>query len=251
MRYKQLLESAERPYRETLEWKHFKNPELHTKYFENYLSYKKQPHLKQLKDDIDYLADEQADYSERYAFLFFAENEELTDEMSDYLSQNGFDLVKHIIFTSKIDHLQLSNKDVSPITITRLSEVDLNAYVANQYEANLIYGKAYADQMRHYNENHLLQDDSVIYLAKDGAKIVGALTAWYFGDYVEMDDFHVHENYRGRGIGSALQAKASEGIPNAILIAEEENRDMYQHQGYRDVAYYWTALKSDMRSRDV
>lgn len=251
MRYKQLLESAEHPYRETLEWKYFKNPELHTKYFENYLSYKKQPHLKQLQEDINYLADEQAGYGERYAFLFFAENEDLTDEMRAYLSENGFDLVKHIIFTSKIDHLQLSQKDVSPITITRLSEADLKAYVASQYETNLIYGKAYADQMRHYNENHLLKDASVIYLAKDDNEIVGALTAWYFEDYVEMDDFHVNENYRGRGIGSALQAKASEGVSNAILIAEEENRDMYQHQGYQEVAYYWTALKSDMRSRDV
>ncbi|HEO2598638.1 TPA: GNAT family N-acetyltransferase, partial [Streptococcus agalactiae] len=25
---------------------------------------------------------------------------------------------------------------------------------------------------------------------------------------------------------------------------EEENRKMYEHQGYEEVAYYWTALRS-------
>ncbi|MFU2181487.1 hypothetical protein ACM0P9_04370 [Streptococcus pluranimalium] len=59
-----------------------------------------------------------------------------------------------------------------------------------------------------------------------------------------MDDFQVEEAFRGRGIGSALQKEASKGYQYAILIAEEINRDMYQHQAYQEVAYYWTALRT-------
>ena len=97
------------------------------------------------------------------------------------------------------------------------------------------------------NEANLLSNGSKIFLALDGERIIGDVTAWFFGDYVEVDDFSVQEAYRGRGIGSALQRAALAGQKKVILIAEEENRAMYQHQGYEEVSWYWTALQSDSR----
>ena len=247
MDYKELLESGEPVYRETTRFKHFKNPVTSERYFSNYLSYKRMPSLSELEADLAYLAQEQAGYVSNYAFLFFAENGEWSQEIRDFLEREGFETAKHLIFTNSVDQIQLRCSDLGDIWILELVDSYLDAYLAYKYQAYLEYGQAYANQMRADNEANLLSNGSKIFLALDGERIIGDVTAWFFGDYVEVDDFSVQEAYRGRGIGSALQRAALAGQKKVILIAEEENRAMYQHQGYEEISWYWTALQSDSR----
>ena len=247
MNYKELLESGEPVYRETTRFKHFKNPVTSERYFSNYLSYKLMPSLSELREDLTYLAQEQETYLTSYAFLFFAEKGEWSQEIRDFLEREGFETAKHLIFTNSVDQIQLRCSDLGDIRILELDDSYLDAYLAYKYQAHLEYGQAYADQMRADNEANLLSNGSKIFLALDGERIIGDVTAWFFGDYVEVDDFSVQEAYRGRGIGSALQRAALAGQKKVILIAEEENRAMYQHQGYEEVSWYWTALQSDSR----
>lgn len=247
MDYKELLESGEPVYRETTRFKHFKNPVTSERYFSNYLSYKLMPSLSELREDLTYLAQEQKAYPTSYAFLFFAEKGEWSQEIRDFLEREGFETAKHLIFTNSVDQIQLRCSDLGDIWILELVDSYLDAYLAYKYQAYLEYGQAYANQMRADNEANLLSNGSKIFLALDGERIIGDVTAWFFGDYVEVDDFSVQEAYRGRGIGSALQRAALAGQKKVILIAEEENRAMYQHQGYEEVSWYWTALQSDSR----
>lgn len=247
MNYKELLESGEPVYRETTRFKHFKNPVTSERYFSNYLSYKLMPSLSELREDLTYLAQEQKAYPTSYAFLFFAEKGEWSQEIRDFLEREGFETAKHLIFTNSVDQIQLRCSDLGDIWILELVDSYLDAYLAYKYQAYLEYGQAYANQMRADNEANLLSNGSKIFLALDGERIIGDVTAWFFGDYVEVDDFSVQEAYRGRGIGSALQRAALAGQKKVILIAEEENRAMYQHQGYEEVSWYWTALQSDSR----
>ena len=163
------------------------------------------------------------------------------------MEREGFETAKHLIFTNSVDQIQLRCSDLGDIWILELVDSYLDAYLAYKYQAYLEYGQAYANQMRADNEANLLSNGSKIFLALDGERIIGDVTAWFFGDYVEVDDFSVQEAYRGRGIGSALQRAALAGQKKVILIAEEENRAMYQHQGYEEVSWYWTALQSDSR----
>ena len=247
MNYKELLESGEPVYRETTRFKHFKNPVTSERYFSNYLSYKRMPSQSELREDLTYLAQEQEAYPTSYAFLFFSEKEEWSPEIRNFLEREGFETAKHLIFTNSVDQIQLRCSDLGGIRILELDDSYLDAYLAYKYQAYLEYGQAYANQMRADNEANLLSNGSKIYLALDGQRIVGSVTAWFLGDYVEIDDFSVQEAYRGRGIGSALQRAALAGQKKVILIAEEENRAMYQHQGYEEVSWYWTALQSDSR----
>lgn len=92
MNYKELLESGEPVYRETTRFKHFKNPVTSERYFSNYLSYKLMPSLSELEADLAYLGKEQTSYVSHYAFLFFAENQEISAELADYLNNQGFGL---------------------------------------------------------------------------------------------------------------------------------------------------------------
>ena len=247
MNYKELLESGEPVYRETTRFKHFKNPVTSERYFSNYLSYKLMPSQSELREDLTYLAQEQEAYPTSYAFLFFSEKEEWSPEIRNFLEREGFETAKHLIFTNSVDQIQLRCSDLGDIRILELDDSYLDAYLAYKYQAYLEYGQAYANQMRADNEANLLSNGSKIFLALDGERIIGDVTAWFFGDYVEVDDFSVQEAYRGRGIGSALQRAALAGQKKVILIAEEENRAMYQHQGYEEISWYWTALQSDSR----
>ena len=247
MHYKELLESGEPVYRETTRFKHFKNPVTSERYFSNYLSYKRMPSQSELREDLTYLAQEQEAYPTSYAFLFFSEKEEWSPEIRNFLEREGFETAKHLIFTNSVDQIQLRCSDLGGIRILELDDSYLDAFLAYKYQAHLEYGQAYVDQVLADNEANLLSNGSKIYLALDGQRIVGSVTAWFLGDYVEIDDFSVQEAYRGRGIGSAMQRAALAGQKKVILIAEEENRAMYQHQGYEEVSWYWTALQSDSR----
>ena len=247
MNYKERLESGEPVYRETTRFKHFKNPVTSERYFSNYLSYKRMPSQSELREDLTYLAQEQEAYPTSYAFLFFSEKEEWSPEIRNFLEREGFETAKHLIFTNSVDQIQLRCSDLGGIRILELDDSYLDAFLAYKYQAHLEYGQAYVDQVLADNEANLLSNGSKIYLALDGQRIVGSVTAWFLGDYVEIDDFSVQEAYRGRGIGSALQRAALAGQKKVILIAEEENRAMYQHQGYEEISWYWTALQSDSR----
>lgn len=247
MTYKDLLEMGETIYYQTDRLTYYKNPVVSERYFDNYLSYRSMPSLADLKKDLAYVAKEQQDYPSHYAFLFFAENEELSTDMRAYLTDHHFSLEKHLIFTNELAKLHLKERDISPVTIEQLSETSFSAYLAYKYQANLAYGETYANQCKADNEANLLTNGSTIYLAIKEGKIIGDITAWECGNYIEMDDFSVDEAYRGRGIGTALQRKASQGYKKVILISEEANRAMYEHQGYQEVAYYWTALKTSTR----
>ena len=247
MNYKELLEAGEHVYRENTRFKHFKNPVTSERYFSNYLSYKRMPSQSELREDLTYLAQEQEAYPTSYAFLFFSEKEEWSPEIRNFLEREGFETAKHLIFTNSVDQIQLRCSDLGGIRILELDDSYLDAFLAYKYQAHLEYGQAYVDQVLADNEANLLSNGSKIYLALDGQRIVGSVTAWFLGDYVEIDDFSVQEAYRGRGIGSALQRAALAGQKKVILIAEEENRAMYQHQGYEEISWYWTALQSDSR----
>ena len=248
MNYKELLESGEAIYKETDRFRYFKNPITSERYFSNYLSYKKMPTVDELKADLDYVADEQANYASDFAFLFFAEKEEFSNALRKELGGKGFEFSKHLVFTNSVDQLQLRPRDLGAIKIVELTEEHLVAYIQMKYQSHLEYGQVYANQMKADHEANLLSNSSKVYLAMDGEKIIGDVTAWFFGDFVEVDDFHVDKEYRGRGIGTALQLAAIADYQQVILISEEENRAMYEHQGYTEVSWYWTALKSNIRS---
>lgn len=132
------------------------------------------------------------------------------------------------------------------IRIVELDETYLEDYLQVQYQDHLQYGQVYAEQILADNRAHLLTNGSKIYLALDGQRIVGSVTAWFFEAYVEIDDYQVDAAYQGRDWDHASKA-ALANQEQAILVAEEANRPMYHHQGYKEVASYWIALRSDSR----
>ena len=51
-----------------------------------------------------------------------------------------------------------------------------------------------------------------MYIALKNGKIIGDVTAWRYGNYIEIDDFSVIEKERGKDIGSQLQKELAKMI---------------------------------------
>lgn len=117
-----------------------------------------------------------------------------------------------------MEDLQLKDRNLGGIRIVELDETYLEDYLQVQYQDHLQYGQVYAEQMLADNRAHLLTNGSKIYLALDGQRIVGSVTAWFFEAYVEIDDYQVDAAYQGRGIGTALQKAALANQEQAILL---------------------------------
>ncbi|MFZ2185997.1 MAG: GNAT family N-acetyltransferase [Streptococcus parauberis] len=245
MGYKELLNTNKMPYLDTDRFTHMKDDILSERYYSNYIDYKLVPNIEELAKDIDYIKEEQINYPHKYIMFNFPENYYPDLEIKEYLEKEGFKFSRHIIFTNQFSNLKLSQKDIGSITIEELHASDFSDYLDLKYQQSLVYGEDFAKQMLVYNRMHLPEKGSRIYVAKDGKKLVGDVTAWEYGEYIEIDDFSLIEDYRGKGIGSALQRTAAQYFKKLILVSEEENRDMYEHQGYQEAAYYWNALKSD------
>ncbi|MBF7095477.1 GNAT family N-acetyltransferase [Streptococcus sp. HF-1907] len=250
MNYKELLEDNQPVYFENERFLHFKNELISERYFANYLSYKTMPNLADFQSDMAYLADEQRDYPSNFSFVFFMEMAELSDELRLFLLEQGFELEKHIIFTNQLVNLNLVERGLGDIRIASLDETWLAKYLELKYQQALPYGKSYAEQMLADNRKKLLSNGSKFYLAVKDDQIIGDVTAWVHGDFIEIDDFSVDEKFRGQGIGTNLQLETSRGFDKVILLSEEGNRAVYEHQGYQEVSHYWTALRVSKENSD-
>lgn len=248
MTYKEILTDYSEAFYENDRFYRFKDEALASRFYSNYIDYKKMPSLELLQEDLATIKEEQKDYPLDFAMVFFPEDAAMNGDIKGFLEASKFVIEKHIIFTCPLENLKLSQKDIGDIRIEKLTPAYFKDYLDYKYQQRLEYGQVFAKQMYDWDQEHLPEEGSQIYLAIDGEKLVGDVTVWEYGDYIEIDDFSLLEDYRGRGIGSALQREASRDFQSAILISEEVNRDMYQHQGYQEAAYYWTALRHDKPS---
>ena len=244
MYYQKVLSRRSRLSHETERFVYFKNTDLSERFSENYLLYKSVPSLKQFQEDMAFLRREQADYSSRYVHFHFPENQALPEELAQFLRAEHFQVSEHLIFWAEVDRLKLSQKIPQKVEVKAMDASLYPLYKAVSSPYYLDYSKAYSQQMAGYNYAFVENEQASLFLALTGQKIIGVMAAWYSGDIVEMDGFEVAESWRHQGVGSLLQkASLTNGVAKAILIAEEENRPLYEHQGFQQVAYYIDAIK--------
>ncbi|MFS1663458.1 GNAT family N-acetyltransferase [Streptococcus sp. zg-JUN1979] len=229
---------------ETSRFIYFKDALLSERYDANVLAYKKMPSLMEIQSDIAFVRQAQKDYPSDYVQIDFPENATLPRLLDDYVTQEGFERSTYLIFWATSEDLVLSSKKVEGVSVHRLDEELFERYYHYIYPSLEAYGQVYAQQMFKYKKGFIENPQASIFLALKDESIVGEITAWYHGDSVEFDEFEVVKELRGQGIGSLLEKAAmTKSVSNVILIAEEENRHLYQHQGFKEVGHYQHIFK--------
>ncbi|AXQ78595.1 N-acetyltransferase [Streptococcus chenjunshii] len=225
---------------------YYGRPDLALRYDNNIWDYHLMPDREMFEADLSFIAQEQKDYPLDYANIAFPEKTELPVSWQTQLQADGFELERLLIFTAPAVSLNLSHSAASAdIKIEQLSETTYQAYMDKHAEEYRQYGDAYYQQMTLFNQELINVPDGKLFLAVKNGQIVGELTVWYSQYFAEIDNFMVDESLRGQGIGKRLQEEAIKTADSVILIAAEENRAMYEYQGYQETAFYWTAFKSE------
>ncbi|AND79450.1 GNAT family N-acetyltransferase [Streptococcus pantholopis] len=241
--YKEILMAHLQKKLVTERYIYYSRSDLALRYDNNLLDYQIMPDRDSFKEDLDFIALQQKGYPLSYVNIAFPEKIELPEPWQAQLYGEGFELKRFLVFTAPAASLNLS--DSGAVRIEELSETSYQDYMDKHEEEYRQYGDTYYQQMSLFNRE-LASNTSggKIFLAIKKGQIVGELTAWYSQHFVEIDNFIVDEDLRGQGIGKHLQDRAVKTADSVILVTEEDNRAMYEHQGYQEAAFYWSAFKS-------
>lgn len=242
MDFTRLMVAEEQPTVATERWSYFQDKSRPSTYWSNYLLYEVLPSLAEFEADVAWIKEQQSGYERTYVHVFFPDQADLSEELTAYMATEDYEVTKHLVMTAPVSALKLADKPLDGIAIVELSEELLPLYQDYRYQQRLVFGQDYAEEARQADQT-ILEEDCRIFLALHEGRIIGDVTGWYFGDYAEIDDFRVDEVFRGRGIGSQLQRAAIGDCQQVILLAEEENQQMYQHQGYQVASYHYNVLK--------
>lgn len=242
MDFTRLIVAEEQPTVATERLSYFQDKSRPSTYWSNYVLYHAMPSLVDFKADVAWVKKEQAGYERTYVHFFFPDQTDLSDELVAYLTEQEFEVTKHLVMTAPVSALRLAEKPLDGVSICELTEEHLPLFHDYRYQQRLVYGEDYAKEAGQA-EQTILEEDCRVFLALHEGRIIGDVTGWYFGEYAEIDDFRVDEAFRGRGIGSQLQRAAIGDYQQVILLSEEENQDMYQHQGYQVVSYHYNIFK--------
>lgn len=242
MDFTRLMVAEEQPTVVTQRFAYFQDKNQPSTYWSNYILYHTMPSLAEFEADVAWVKDQQAEYERTYAHFFFPDQTDLSAELENYLAEQDYEVTKHLVMTAPVSALRLAEKPLDGIAIVELTEELLPLFHDYRYQQRLVYGEDYAKEAGQA-EQTILEEDCRVFLALHEGQIIGDVTGWYFGDYAEIDDFRVDEVFRGRGIGSQLQRAAIGDCQQVILLAEEENQQMYQYQGYQVASYHYNVLK--------
>ncbi|NEW63455.1 GNAT family N-acetyltransferase [Granulicatella sp. zg-ZJ] len=226
---------------ETSRYIYEQNERYSERYDSNVLYYKVMPTLEELKEDIAFVKEKQANYQSEYVHLSFPENECLPEDIEKVLKEWSFDLSTEVLMCLNEEKANFTKSCTFNVTIEKLTEKWLEIYFKKYDEETIQYGNLYREQAKQYIQDILQKGD--ILLAVDKDTIIGDVILHYQKDFIEIDNFQVDEAYQRQGVGTLLQkAVLHKKLSNQklVLIAEQgsDAHMMYQHQGYEEIGFY-------------
>lgn len=201
-------------------------------------------HLNPALEIFQFLESWQRDFHQETGLDFlrfhWPEDEGIYPETFNYLIENNYRL-------SRMELLTISPGDFLPsssgldIDIRSLNKDAMEDYLDLNYEADLEYGKAYAEQKQVQYQGYLKRPHIQPYLAFQDGRPTASIDLIATKSHIEINSLYVHPDYRRQGIAQALQASAmkiaEEQESDIILIADAEDTpiDMYKKQGYQSL----------------
>ncbi|PFA63952.1 GNAT family N-acetyltransferase [Bacillus sp. AFS015802] len=216
-------------------YKHIHFPEMLTRYDSNFLAFKRQPTVEEFKDAAVFLRKFHQSKGQKHVKFLFPQDHKPSEELLNYFKQEGYEIGFNELYVIEPDQfpVPLDNPDIE---VREVTEDELDAYLAFQYEQDMDYGPDFADQKvdmhkRNFESPRLLQ-----LLAFYKGTPAGSVDVIIDEDSAEIDGLMVHETFQKKGIGSRLQQFVMERFPDrkVILVADGEDtpRVMYQKQNY-------------------
>ncbi|BCB04635.1 GNAT family N-acetyltransferase [Bacillus sp. KH172YL63] len=227
-------------------YEHIHFPEMLTRYDSNFLKFKRMPTRAEFLEAASFLRKFQQSNGQKHVKYIFPQDQELPAELKAVMEEEGYGIGFTELYKIAPDVFPRV-ENTPEIEIREVSEVELDAYLAFQYEQDMAYGAAFADEKvgmhkRNFQHPHVMQ-----VLAYDKGEPAGSVDVIIKDETAEIDGLMVHETFQKKGIGTRLQQFVMDRFDDktVILVADGEDtpRLMYQKQNYSCIGFRYEAQK--------
>ncbi|MGM0751365.1 MAG: GNAT family N-acetyltransferase [Bacillota bacterium] len=221
-------------------YKHIHFPEMLTRYDSNFLKFKKHPTLAEFKEAALFLREFHQSKGQKHVKFLFPDDHKPSEELMDYFKDEGYETGFNELYLIEPGQFPIL-EDIPDIEVREVTEAELNAYLAFQYEQDLEYGPDFADQKVDMHKRNFQNPRLVQLLAFYKGTPAGSVDVIIEDHTAEIDGLMVHEMFQKKGIGARLQQFVMKQFPDktVILVADGEDtpRLMYRKQNYRCLGF--------------
>ncbi|GGB08485.1 N-acetyltransferase [Macrococcus hajekii] len=228
-------------YEDNSRYKHYHTPSQLIRYYSNFFEYKEMPDLITFKQDESKQQQFHQARNQQHLLFIFPENETLPQELINYAEKQNYKIEKMELYETK----ELSVKRQAGEVKVVCDDQTFSDFLQVCRAGELQYDEDFVDLKEEMHTADLGDETIIQLVAYNGGRPVGKLEAILNDSFIELDDFYVLEDARGKGIGSALQAQVLTYGESLILIADGNDtpREMYEKQGYKKVSERYELLK--------
>jgi ribosomal protein S18 acetylase RimI-like enzyme len=230
-------------------FQHFHFPEMLSRYDSNFIEFKTFPILEELREAEGYLREFHRKNGQKHVKFKFPENEKIPVNLLNYLNQENYDIGFLELYSIEPNQFP-EVKDHPDIEVQIVTEQNLKAFLALQYQQDIVFGSAYANQKVELNKRILENPNFMQLLALYKGTPAGAVDVIISEDTAEIDNLGVDEAFQRRGIGSRIQKFVMDTFHDktVILVADGQDtpKEMYKRQNYQYHGYqYYTQKVED------
>lgn len=230
-------------------YKHYHFPEMLLRYDSNYIEFKGFPTLDELKNAESFLKGYHRKNGQKHVKFKFPTNEKIPAELVNYLNQEKYDIGSLELYAIQPNQFP-EVKDHPDIEVQIVTEQNLKAFLAIQYQQDILFGSNFAQQKVDLNKRIFENPNFLQLLALYKGTPAGAVDVIISKDTVEIDNLGVDEAFQKKGIGSRIQKFVMNTFPDktVILVADGQDtpKEMYKKQNYQNLGYqYYTQKVED------
>lgn len=227
-------------------YKHFHFPEMLSRYDSNYIEFKRLPTLNELKQAEGFLKNFHQKNGQKHVKFKFPVDEKIPVELVNYINQKDYDIGFLELYSIKPNQFP-EVKDNPDIEIQMVDDKNLRAFLAFQYQQDIVFGSNFATQKVELNKRIFENPNFMQLLALYKGTPAGAVEIIISKDTAEIDNLGVDEAFQKKGIGSRIQKFVMETFHDktVILVADGQDtpKEMYKRQNYKYLGYQYYTQK--------
>nr|WP_319214905.1 GNAT family N-acetyltransferase [uncultured Trichococcus sp.] len=242
------IEHSKSVVKETALYTHHRNEAALFMHIENYVIFHRVPTFAEFLETEAYLKSERQNYGQDFIKFIWPEDCEIPQPIISYLGSNGFNLdVLELYAASPGTFVPTRTETTSDVVVEWVNEDNRSAYLTLSAKADQEVSEEFAKQKQPYTQAKFDNPAFCPIVAICSDEAVGSIDLYLKEESIEIDNFHVAADSRGKGIGTALQQFVMEHADGktVLLVADAADtaRDMYNRQNYTYVSFRYELLK--------
>ena len=243
------IEHSKSVVKETSLYTHYHNETALFMYIENYVIFHRVPTFAEFIEAEAYLKSAHQKDNQDFIKFIWPEDCEIPQPIISYLGSNDFSLDVLELYAAPPGTFEPTRIDETPsdIRVEWVNADNRSAYLALSTRADKEVSEEFAKQKQSYTQAKFDNPAFRPIVALRSDEAVGSIDLYLKEESIEIDNFHVAVDSRGKGIGTALQQFVMDHADGktVLLVADAADtaREMYNRQNYTYISFRYELLK--------